>query len=466
MIDYKLHIDLPQGVKEVLEVLSSGGFCAYVVGGCIRDSILGKVPDDWDITTNALPQEVKRLFKRTVDTGIKHGTVTVFCKNDKYEITTFRSDGIYRDHRHPKEVSFSNLLSDDLSRRDFTINTLAYNECDGLIDYFDGLKDLVRGIIRAVGDPDKRFGEDALRILRAVRFGAQYDFVIEKNTASALKSHAKDLKFISKERIFTEISKLVCSAHIERLSDIFKYGLSRYIGLYFDHLDTGQLYEIRSVEEEKYKIGNNLFTDHLDTYYNYEKEIDIWNHELPDGIFGLSGEIPLKYRYIRFTYACEGMSPERAKAMLRSLKADNHTVSKVSKLLDLIFCTFPAESGSLKDFMSGTDPDIFRDALELKRRSSHTALYRERCKDEDLFKVLLLYEDIIKKRQPVYIRDLAVNGDDLIEAGFMDGPGIGEILRYLLNVVHLDPGKNEREILLEYALDFDENSSKSYTVNK
>ena len=169
-------IDMPTCVREIIEVLENAGFEAFAVGGCVRDAVLGRIPADWDITTSAMPEEVKALFSRTIDTGIQHGTVTVMKDHVGYEVTTYRIDGEYEDARHPKEVSFTSNLVEDLKRRDFTINAMAYNDRAGLVDEFDGIGDLEKGVIRCVGEPKDRFGEDALRMLRAVRFSAQLGF--------------------------------------------------------------------------------------------------------------------------------------------------------------------------------------------------------------------------------------------------------------------------------------------------
>lgn len=186
-------MNLPEGAREIIDTLEKAGFEAYAVGGCVRDSLMGRIPDDWDITTSAMPEQVKALFRRTVDTGIRHGTVTVLVNGDGYEVTTYRIDGDYEDGRHPKEVSFTRNLQEDLLRRDFTINAMAYSPLKGLVDIFGGLKDLEAGIIRCVGNPMARFGEDALRILRAVRFSAQLGFVIEPETESAMKEDRKSV---------------------------------------------------------------------------------------------------------------------------------------------------------------------------------------------------------------------------------------------------------------------------------
>ncbi len=242
-------IALPKPVQEIITSLEDKGFEAYSVGGCVRDSLLGRIPGDWDITTSAKPEEIKSIFRRTVDTGIEHGTVTVLLGDESFEVTTYRVDGEYRDMRHPADVSFTSSLAEDLRRRDFTINAMAYNMRTGLVDLYDGIGDLERRLVRAVGDPDERFNEDALRILRAVRFAAQLDFTVEEHTENAICRHAANLAAVSKERILTEISKLVCSAHIEKVEDLFRLGLAEYIAPGFAEIDIRQLRELKAAAE-------------------------------------------------------------------------------------------------------------------------------------------------------------------------------------------------------------------------
>ena len=224
-----MKIALPRKVMMIIKNLQLHGYEAYAVGGCVRDSILARRPKDWDITTSARPEEVKKLFRRTVDTGIEHGTVTVLLGRDGYEVTTYRIDGAYEDSRHPKEVLFTNRLEEDLRRRDFTINAMAYNDEVRLVDVFGGMQDLNHHLIRCVGDPRERFSEDALRILRAVRFSAQLNFPIEEETAEAVRELAPTLENISAERIQAELVKLLVSAHPERIQDAYELGITRII---------------------------------------------------------------------------------------------------------------------------------------------------------------------------------------------------------------------------------------------
>ncbi len=230
-------IRLPEDVKTIISALEKAGHEAYAVGGCVRDSILGRKPEDWDITTSAKPYDIKAVFRRTVDTGIEHGTVTVLLGDRAYEVTTYRVDGEYRDLRHPAEVTFTSSLREDLRRRDFTINAMAYSESAGLVDLYGGRRDLEDRLVRCVGVPDDRFSEDALRILRAVRFAAQLDFEIEDETREAVMRHAANLSAVSKERVLTEVSKLICSPHIEKAAALEELGLAPYIAEHFSGID-------------------------------------------------------------------------------------------------------------------------------------------------------------------------------------------------------------------------------------
>ena len=223
------NIKLPDDVQFIIHTLQLHGFEAYAVGGCVRDSILGREPGDWDITTSAMPEETKALFDKTFDTGIEHGTITVLLNHEGYEVTTYRIDGKYEDSRHPKEVTFTRNLKEDLLRRDFTINAMAYSHETGIVDEFEGMEDLKRRVIRCVGCAKDRFTEDALRILRAVRFAAQLDFVIEDETYKAIAEIAPNLVHVSKERIQVELTKLLLSDHPEKIWMVDETGIADYV---------------------------------------------------------------------------------------------------------------------------------------------------------------------------------------------------------------------------------------------
>ena len=217
-----MEIRIPAPAEEIINKLNEHGYEAYVVGGCVRDMLLGREPGDWDITTSALPEQVKEVFRRTVDTGIQHGTVTVMMGKEGYEVTTYRIDGEYSDGRHPNSVEFTPDLVEDLKRRDFTINAMAYNSHTGFVDKFGGVEDLQKGIIRCVGEPMDRFTEDALRILRAIRFSAQLGFSIEERTYEAIKVIAPNMVHVSKERIQVELTKLLLSSHPDYISLVYE----------------------------------------------------------------------------------------------------------------------------------------------------------------------------------------------------------------------------------------------------
>lgn len=236
-----MRIPVPQAVEEIIGKLNSHGFEAYAVGGCVRDSLLGRKPGDWDITTSATPQQVKALFHRTIDTGILHGTVTIMKNHVGYEVTTYRVDGEYEDGRHPKSVEFTQDLKEDLCRRDFTVNAMAYSHETGVVDIFGGMEDLRRGVIRCVGNPKDRFSEDALRILRAIRFSAQLGFAIEEKTRAAIGEIAPNLLKVSKERIQAELTKLLLSPHPEKIREVYQTGISPYVSEAFCRVDVEHL---------------------------------------------------------------------------------------------------------------------------------------------------------------------------------------------------------------------------------
>ena len=230
-------MNMPKDVEFIIEEIEKNGFEAFIVGGCVRDALLHKEPEDWDITTSAKPEEIKKIFKKTIDTGIEHGTVSILLGRNTYEVTTYRLDGKYSDGRHPDKVEFSPLLEEDLKRRDFTINAMAYSKKVGLVDLFEGEKDLKKGIIRCVGVAKERFGEDALRMLRAIRFSAVLGFEIEKNTEKAIVEIAPNLLKVSKERVLVEFNKSLLSSNVEKVNLIFEYGLYKYISKGFEKLE-------------------------------------------------------------------------------------------------------------------------------------------------------------------------------------------------------------------------------------
>lgn len=409
-----VRIALPKDVKHIIGVLMENGYEAYAVGGCVRDSILGRVPGDWDITTSALPMQVKGLFRRTVDTGIQHGTVTVMLGRNGYEVTTYRIDGKYEDSRHPESVEFTPKLEEDLKRRDFTINAMAYNDEHGIVDIFDGVGDLQRKIIRCVGNAHDRFDEDALRILRAVRFSAQLGFGIEENTARAAKELAVNLKKISSERIHTEFNKMLKSPHPD----------------YFSVADAIGIMEIVLPEYHVMSAEDKAFVGAL------AKECACLLPERYAAMLFMSGG-----------YSEEGPA-DTAKRVLKRLKLDNDTINTASMLLRFGMLEITDDESRIRHIIYETgDKNILR-ILDFR------AAY-EKCIGNDIADVRRMYDIcnmIFERGDCVSLKNLAITGRELIAMGVPAGRQMGEILNSLLMLVLDNPQLNDREQLSKEAL--------------
>lgn len=447
-------MNIPETVKEILSALNGAGFEAYAVGGCVRDSILGRIPEDWDITTNAEPQAVKRLFRRTIDTGIEHGTVTVMRGKEGYEITTYRLDGTYSDGRHPDSVVFTPELREDLKRRDFTINAMACSADGEIVDLFGGREDLQRGVIRCVGEPDERFTEDALRILRALRFSAQLNFQIEENTWEALRNHAPNLSRVSRERIFAELNKTLLSEHPERLELIFDAGLALYLAERFPALCC-------------------------------ECTVAV----LP------------KEKYLRWAAVCRKLPAAEVKHFLREMKSDLTTLERTVLLVERQRERLPQTKEETRILLSEIGPERFDDLLLLKRMdcaeretSGEEELYRtekqveqeETCGIErqceaktlhrteelparallqDVARAAEMKREIMEAGDCISLKTLAVGGRDLLQLGVKPGPEVGRKLNRLFCEVLKNPALNQRETLLKL-LEIPENSNAASVQEK
>ena len=440
-------IKLPEKVKYIIETITEAGFEAYAVGGCVRDSVLGREPDDWDITTSASPYQIKELFPRTVDTGIQHGTVTVMLDRDGYEVTTYRIDGVYEDGRHPREVTFTPDLKEDLRRRDFTMNAMAYNDKTGLIDIFDGIKDMERRIIRCVGDPEERFKEDALRMMRAVRFSAQLGYEIEAETETAITHLGENLKRISAERIQVELLKLLCSPYPGRIRSAYELGITKIILPEFDscmetvqnnphHCYTVGEHSIRAMEAVEPDKCLRLAMLFHDIGKPATKTTD------RDGIDHFHGH-PL-------------VSEEMTRRILKRLKLDNQTISTVTRLVRYHDHYIGETSKAVRRSILEIGEELFPLLLQVKRADIEAqSEYLRKEKKEHLETVQRLYEDVLKKKQCVSLKELSVSGSDLIrENGMQPGKEVGEVLSCLLDLVIEDPALNQKEILLERAKSF------------
>lgn len=436
-----MKIDIPEGALKVLTQLHKEGYEAYVVGGCVRDSIMGRCPNDWDITTSALPEEVKACFDRTIDTGIQHGTVTVRMDGESYEVTTYRIDGKYEDGRHPKEVTFTPNLEEDLKRRDFTINAMAYNPIDGLVDLYGGVNDIKTKQIRCVGDAISRFSEDALRMLRALRFSAQLDFEIEKETFLGIQRLAPTLEKISAERIQVELVKLVCSSHPEKMRDVYESGLSK---IFFPEWDEMMECEQNSIHH-CFNVGEHTISvmEHVPA----EKKMRL-AALLHDVGKPLSRKTDDKGRDHFSGHPLLGS--QMAKEILQRLKFDNATIEYVVRLVKYHDERPAATKRNVRRLMHRVGKENIDDLLVLKRGD---AAGQSEYMREDKFSYIdtleTLYKEVCKEQEAVTVKELKINGKDLMDLGVEKGPKIGEILNHLLDMVIEDPSKNEKEVLIE-----------------
>ena len=437
-----MKITLPRKVLMIINNLQLHGYEAFAVGGCVRDSILARRPEDWDITTSAKPEEIKRLFRRTVDTGIEHGTVPVIIGKDCYEVTTYRVDGAYEDGRHPKEVRFTSRLEEDLQRRDFTINAMAYNDDVRLVDVFGGMKDLNHHLIRCVGDPRERFSEDALRILRAVRFSAQLNFPIEPDTAEAIKELAPTLEKISAERIQAELVKLLVSPHPERIRDAYELGITKVILPEWDAMAGVE----QNTPHHRYDVA-----EHTIRAMKYVKRDKILRLTM---LFHDMGKPSTKTTDENGRDHFKGhalVSEEIARKVLRRLKFDNETVKTVTRLVCYHDYRMEATPKNVRRAMNRIGVELFPYYLAVRMADAKAqSPYRRREKIENIVAVRKLYQEALLEEDCVTLRQLAVSGRDLMDLGMNPGREIGSMLSEVLEYVIDDPKRNEKEILRGY----------------
>lgn len=440
-----MNINMPDDARQIINTLQNNGFEAYIVGGCVRDSILGKGPKDWDITTSATPVQTKSLFRRTIDTGIEHGTVTIMLGKVGYEVTTYRVDGKYSDHRRPNEVTFTASLTEDLKRRDFTINAMAYNDKEGLIDMFDGMGDLDRRIIRCVGNPMDRFDEDALRILRAIRFAAQLDFDIDESTIDAIKNKCCFLSDISAERIQVELTKLITSNHPEKLMIAYELGVTHIVLPEFDEAcNTPQ-----NNPHHKYNVGQHTIEvmKHVDS-----TTVLRWAALLHD--IGKSRTKSTDEKGIDHFYAHPDVGADIAKSILRRLKFDNNTINRVTRLVKWHDYGMDVPSqASFRKTLSEMGEDLFPDYLVVKMADIYgQSDYKFNNKIEVIGFIESMYKGIMERGECLSIKDLDIDGKNLIDMGIKPGPNMKIILGELLDDVLDTPSHNNNEYLSKKAL--------------
>ena len=432
-------IRIPEYVKEALSRLHKWGYEAYSVGGCVRDSLLGKEPSDWDIATSALPNQMKEVFHgcRTLETGLKHGTLTVFPQPDapSVEITTFRVDGEYADHRHPERVTFTGNFREDLARRDFTINAMAQGE-NGLIDLFHGFSDLQNKVIRCVGEADRRFEEDGLRILRALRFAAVLDFTIEKETARAMERKRSLLQYIAPERIFSEWKKLLCG---QNAVDV----LRKYVGVVAEILP--ELTPMCGFEQHS-------------VYHCY----DVWEHSLhatehtpslfPLRMAALFHDAGKPYTFFRAAdgtghfYGHAKKSAEIAEELLIRLRADSVSREKVVFLVARHDLSLPPDEILLKKRLRRFGEENIRDLFVIQRADA-SALAEPGKKLKELDAAEAVFEKILEEEQCFSLRNMKITGNDL-KAYISPGPEMGRLLSFLLDSVIEGTCENKKDALL------------------
>lgn len=436
-----MQIQLPDKVHKIINTLEAAGYEAYAVGGCVRDSILGRKPDDWDITTLAKPEEIKRLFPRTIDTGIRHGTVTVMLDKEGFEVTTYRIDGDYEDGRHPKEVTFTASLEEDLKRRDFTINAMAYNEHQGLVDLYGGLADIEAGVIRCVGDAKERFTEDALRMMRAVRFSAQLGYRIEEATKTAITALAPDLQKISAERIQAELIKLVISAHPDYLRIAYETGITAQILPEFDLcMETPQ-----NNSHHCYTVGEHILHSMQAIEPDKVLRLGMLFHDI-----GKPQTMTVDEEGITHNKKHPAVGAEMTKKILRRLKFDNDTTEKVVKLVLYHDQDIGATQAGVRRAMNRIGEDIFPMLFAVHR--ADISAQSDYMREEKLRKfsyIEELYDTVRSQGDAVSLKDLAITGRDLIAQGMKPGREIGAVLQSLLEQVLEDPSLNTPEQLLE-----------------
>jgi len=397
---------LPNDVIKIINTLQLAGYESFAVGGCVRDTLRGVAPKDWDITTSALPTQIKTVFSRTVDTGIKHGTITVILGKNAYEVTTYRIDGVYLDNRRPTSVSFASRIEEDLSRRDFTMNAIAYNPTRGFVDPFDGQTDIDRKIIRCVGSAAQRFSEDALRMLRAVRFAGQLGFTVDKDAINAASKLRNNLTHISAERIRDELTRLICAPYPSAITLLCDTGLLPFT--LFGRVFGGDVLHII--------------------------------HQLENCPVYLPMRLAL---FLQWT-------GDDCEKMLRDLRCDNKMIREVSQYVRLMPIPVPHSRYGIKKYLQHMTIDSLENLLTLqciRGMEVPAAILDEAC-------------DIIALGEPFTIKDLAVNGDDLLSIGIPHGQRMGEILQMLLDLVMRDAHANKKAHLLDAARGFMENTNK------
>ena len=441
----KIKINIPEDANELIHTLQNNGHSAYIVGGCVRDSILGRTPHDWDICTSATPSEMLEIFKdkKIIETGLQHGTVTVVVNGEPYEITTYRIDGIYSDNRRPDTVTFTDKLVEDLRRRDFTINAMAYNDEEGLIDPFNGMEDIKYKKISCVGRAEDRFGEDALRILRAIRFAAQLEFTIMPGTDREIHKQYKNLENISIERINSEFCKIASSDDfcVELLlyKDVFSLFIPELKDMFdFPQNNPWHIWDVfgHTIHAVEYCDSDDLVVRLAVFFHDFGKP-----HSYQDGEDG-----------IRHFKGHGKVSADMTDSIMKRLRFDNETRNNVVELVYYHDATFEVGKKYVKRWLNKIGEKQFRRLLQVKKadnKAQNLELSSDRIKE--LSEIESLIDEVLQEEECFSLKDLAVNGKDLMSVGYKAGKELGNTLNRLLQLVIDGDCPNEKEKLLQEA---------------
>lgn len=434
---------IPDEVKRILKRLKDNGYEAYIAGGAVRDMLIGKTPHDFDIATSATPTEIKALFNHTIDTGIKHGTVTVIENKIGYEVTTFRNDGAYRDGRHPENVRFVKDVSADIKRRDFTINAMMYSEDTGVIDLAGGKEDIENKLIRCVGNPQTRFYEDALRMLRAVRFSAVLSFDIEEKTARAIKSCAFLIRHVSNERILEELNKILLSDNPDHIRVLHKLGLLKYI--------MPQLARCFGERQKNkyhiYDVGEHIMHAVKYTPVDFTLRWAALMHDI-----GKPCCSSIDNAGIIHFYGHHRESKKIAVDVLHKLRMDSDSIKNIAILIENHDVRVEPTPQAVKRTMARTGEELFKKLMLLQKADNmakNSIHYPEKLRKIEAAEEI--YKTILAEDQPYLVSHLVINGNDLIKLGYRAGRDIGEVLKKLIDEVIINPKLNKREYLIKRA---------------
>ena len=433
---------IPSYVLDVIEKLNSAGYEAYPVGGCVRDSLLGCEPHDWDVCTSAFPDEMQGVFAHMhcIATGLKHGTLTVMSAGQPIEVTTYRADGDYTDHRRPDSVQFVRSLKDDLCRRDFTVNAMCLDADGGVVDMFGGQADLKNRLIRCVGEAERRFEEDALRILRALRFSSVLDFDIEENTAKALRKKAGDLKFVSAERVFVELKKLLTGARAGRLLREYREVFAVIIP------ELAECFDIAQVNPHHWYDVYTHITKSVDSIIPDETlRLTMLLHDIGKPRCKTTDERGIDH-FKKHPFVGAHMADE----ILSRLKADNETRELVCEYITEHDNRLAENKRSVGRFIAKHGYEFFDNYLLIRRADTLAQsmyLRKEKLADLDVLRDIRI--QLEQESACLSLKDLDLNGNDLIAQGF-EGREIGDALRLALDGVISENVKNEKKELIEY----------------